>query len=500
MTTSNSSSAPSRATSLVETFNGLTTPQKLLIITSLGFLLRLYVTFAAVTIATDSINYINIAKEFTGGNYYGIFNMDRPPLYPLLLSLVSYVIPDYEMAGRVVSLVFGTLVIPITFYLGRLIYNERIGLVTAFFVAIHPYLIRYSGEVLTEGLYYFMAASVTFFGLKAIRDKSVYLMFLVGLMGVLAYLTKPGGIGFLMIISVLIVATDYFGLKGGVVKNWVKKVLMLGASWAVYLVFSLPYLLYLRQESGGEVILTGRGTVADVGHTAVKVVTTGHSLDAFASHFPEAFTYPFFLLFLVFLWKIVGRIRRRDFTWVELCFFGIQVFYYVIYITADAHRRYLVQVMPLGMVMSALGFIYIADHIKKKKKETAILSIALLLLFFTAVQLPKGLTRLKAHHLPEKLAGQWFVKNNGAGRLILTKSSLMPYYAEGVYLQLPRDVSALKDAVAYGKERNALFMAGYTRKLREIYSDFDQERDEVLLEVETFTGKKEGDFVIYTIR
>lgn len=471
---------------------GLTVEQKLILITCLGFVLRLYVVLNAVTISTDSITYIRLAREFSEGNYLGILDRDRPPLYPLLLSLASFVFHDPELSGRVVSLLFGTLVIPVTFRLGRLVYNERAGVITAFFVAIHPYMVRYSGDILTEALYYFLVASTTLLGLKAMKERSIRTMLLAGLSSVLTYLTKPGGIGFMMIISALTVFYNPTGLK----REWKKRVLLAVSGWWVFLVLAFPYLLYLSRDFG-EIRMTGRGTMADVMETVWRILTQGAYVVDFAKHYPEAFSIPFFLLFLVFLWKLPGRVRRRELTSIEVCFIVIQLFYYFIYLVAGARRRYLVQIMPLGMVFAAMGYIYIEDYLRRRKGERGTVIVTALLLFFTAVQLPQGMVRLKAHHLPEKVAGRWFHENMGGGVPILIKTPIMVYYARGEYIALPDGPTRLDEFVEYGRRNGAEYMAGYTRKLRKRITDFDGEKDRLLDEVASFYGEEEGEFVIY---
>jgi 4-amino-4-deoxy-L-arabinose transferase-like glycosyltransferase len=260
---------------VMDFFKNLSVGQKLFLITCLGFFIRLYVVFNAVTVSTDSVLYLELAREFSKGNYHGGLNIIRPPLYPMTVSLAYFIFGNLELAGRVVSLFFGTLVIAVGFYLGRQIYNERAGLLTAFFIAIHPYMVRYSGSVLTEGLYHFLVAAVTLLGLKAISSRNIGFMFLTGLLSVLAYLTKPGAIGFPMVISLWVLFYKIRNIK----EDWGKRLILLASLWAVFILTALPYLLFLYQETGG-VAITGRASIIG---TIYSMVTLKFVLNNFGN-------------------------------------------------------------------------------------------------------------------------------------------------------------------------------------------------------------------------
>jgi 4-amino-4-deoxy-L-arabinose transferase-like glycosyltransferase len=222
-------------------------------------------------------------------------------------------------------LIFGTLVIPVSFYLGRHIYNERVGLITAFFVTVHPYLIRYSGDTLREGLYYFLAATVTLLGVKVIFTRSLRLMFLVGLFSFLAYMVKQGAIGFLIIISLWIVFYNIRQIR----EDWRERLALLASGWVLFILMALPYLLFLHQEIGGMAI-TGKMPLKILFTRIYTIATfnnTEHWVD-FLKHFPEAFSIPFFVLFLFFIFKRF----KEGFTSSEVYLISILVGYSVIYL------------------------------------------------------------------------------------------------------------------------------------------------------------------------
>jgi 4-amino-4-deoxy-L-arabinose transferase-like glycosyltransferase len=456
--------------------------QKLFLLLAAGFLVRLYVVLNAVTISVDSIVYLNLAQEISSGNFYGGMSLSRPPLYPMLISFFSFLFSDQELAGRLVSLIFGTLVIPVSFYLGRFIYNEKVGFITAFFVAVHPYLVRYSGDVLTEALYHFLVVTVTILGLKALFSRNIALMLLVGFFSFLAYLTKQSGIGFLLMLSFLVVFYNFGEMR----TDWEKRIRLLVSAWSVFILLALPYIFYLYQETG-LITVTGRTEFTPEGFdTAKKLIT-------FLKHFWEAFTIPFSIFFL---WGVFKRFRG-GFSRYEYGLIAILVAYWLMYLSLHPARRYLIQLMPIALVFPAMGFCYVEEWLKERIKGKAPVIIVVLLLLLTAVQLSKGLVSLKAHHLPEKLAGLWLMEHEGKGTTIMTRKPIVVFYAKGNYVRLWD--GNLKDVIEYGRKRGVQYIAGYIHRLREKIPDFDKEKILLLKKVASFRGQKGEDFVIYKL-
>lgn len=81
---------------------------------------------------------------------------------------------DYEMAGIWVSVIFGTLIVLPIFYLGRAIFDEKVGFLSALFATVHPSLNISSGSVLTESTYHFFLATSVLFSWNAFSKGKFY--------------------------------------------------------------------------------------------------------------------------------------------------------------------------------------------------------------------------------------------------------------------------------------------------------------------------------------
>jgi mannosyltransferase len=71
----------------------------------------------------------------------------HPPLYYYTLHFWTRAAGDSEFSAAFLSLVFGLLVIAVSYQLGREMYGSRIGLLTAFLLAISPFNLWYSQEI-----------------------------------------------------------------------------------------------------------------------------------------------------------------------------------------------------------------------------------------------------------------------------------------------------------------------------------------------------------------
>src|SRR5208283_1474018 len=111
----------------------------------------------------DGISYATMAEQFSKGLFGQALGSVFPPFYPLFIALFHFAIPDVELAGRLVSLVFGMVTIYVSFlFARRLLHDETKAAWVAFLLAFQPYLVRYSGAVLSESIAVFLFAVTVF--------------------------------------------------------------------------------------------------------------------------------------------------------------------------------------------------------------------------------------------------------------------------------------------------------------------------------------------------
>jgi asparagine N-glycosylation enzyme membrane subunit Stt3 len=102
--------------------------------------------------------------------------------------LVSFDSTNVEIAGRLISLFFGTLTLIPVFYLVKEVVGQKGAIFSGLFYSFHPYLVTYSGMLLSEATYWgLLTLSVYFFWMGLKRGKILGLI-VSGLFLALAYL------------------------------------------------------------------------------------------------------------------------------------------------------------------------------------------------------------------------------------------------------------------------------------------------------------------------
>lgn len=255
------------------------TDKKLWILLSLACAIRLYIWYVTPVFAKDGISFINIATRFTEGNFYEGLKHPYHPLYSLLISLGAIAGLGFEISGRLVSLFFGTLSVAILYVFGKKMFDPKIAFVSATLLTFHPYAARLSADVRCDSTYFFFYLVGFGLGYIAIISKKSYLFFLTGMASAFAYLTRPEGLSIVIIVSIwTIIQLIGFGKP-----YWKNNVRMLCLLLIGFLIFSSPYILYLKHYTNFWVLtqkkqiskISGIATIKEVLYGSQKSETSG---------------------------------------------------------------------------------------------------------------------------------------------------------------------------------------------------------------------------------
>ena len=105
---------------------------------------------------------------------------------------------------RLYLILFGTLTVIVFYLIGKSVFDQRVSFVSSVILAFHPYAVRFSADIISEATYFFFFISALGLGYFAITNRKLLLFVLTGICSALAYLTRPEGIGVIIIVASLV--------------------------------------------------------------------------------------------------------------------------------------------------------------------------------------------------------------------------------------------------------------------------------------------------------
>lgn len=168
-----------------------------------GLLLRFWTMAHVDILSRDGFYYCIVARKIHDGHWLAaaqgwfIFN-PYPPLIALTIWLTGW---SVEFAGQLLCAVPSALsVIPLYFWT-KSAFGRRVAVVTTLLGAFHPIIIRNSGEVMREGLYWFAMLTAVYFLWECVRRSSFWRAVVGGLFGTVAMLTRIEGLAIFPLVA-----------------------------------------------------------------------------------------------------------------------------------------------------------------------------------------------------------------------------------------------------------------------------------------------------------
>ena len=484
---------------------------------------RLYLLSQYYCISSDGLRYIEAARDFFAGNISAGLGSVYPPGYPLMVAAAFAVVRDWELAGQLLSLIFGVgLLVPL-FFLLRDTFDERVAGIGCLLASLSPFLARYAAHVRTESAYLFFATLALFLLARGVEQNRPGRFFTGGLVAGFAYLVRPEAVGLLVVIPGFLVF---------------RRIVQEERSWAAigkfsallatgFLLFALPYIVYLSIDTGqwGALSRKAGGTLAinlenagvlDTGENgespaarsrdffdlirkhpfqyAMKVVT---DLPLAVGAFFEIlhFSYvPFLLIGLFFAFR--GQFwRRREFLLLSF------VLFYLIGLTMIlVRRRYSLQLVPVSLGWCAIGGLWVWEYCKASFSDRASrIAMGSIAAFFLAATLPKTLSPISAEKGYIREAGRYLGTLNQDGKLkVAVLDDRISFYAGTKTLALNGlDESALGD---YLREHRPDFLAAETKSWQRYFPNAAQRPEDLGLSFDTeFVGTRNDRLLVFKV-
>lgn len=182
-----------------------------------AFGIRQYMALVSPVISPDGILYINNAKMIASGRLGEISSHSFFNLYIFLIVLFQKVFANWETAGRMVSVLSGSLTIIPLFLLIKRMMGLKVSIAASALFAINPRLVEYSADVLRESSFWFFSVTALWLAWVGITEKNKIYLVLSGLCIGLSIFSKIEGIAVLAVIVLWIswyFIQNSFNLRG----------------------------------------------------------------------------------------------------------------------------------------------------------------------------------------------------------------------------------------------------------------------------------------------
>jgi 4-amino-4-deoxy-L-arabinose transferase-like glycosyltransferase len=438
-----------------------------------AFTMRLFIANAQV-IAQDGLLYIKIARNISSGNLqsiteYGIFN-----LYSFLIALFQKVFQDWELSGKMVSVILGSLTAIPLFFLIKGLFSVRIAFISALCYSVHPRFVEYSSDVLREPTCWFFSIMGLWLAREGISRQRYSLFALSSLSVGLAMVTRMEGVVFFFVI-ILWILWELFSDR-----TVRRKTLIYLCIFLISLpILMAPLLLVVKYrihrwelghpiEKISQLVMADEGIEADVLKTAsprMKVfqeISERHRYVMFIMEvlykFVKSFNIVLFALFLLGLYKRVSTPHSKadiiSALWFLAAFCGL--FFYVMRIHYLGTRHGLLMVFP-ALAWAGVGFFEIRERIRKwfggmeLFQRYARLDTLFLIILILIVLIPQTVFSYRYDKVELKKAGI-VLKNMGfsnATFIVQPTLNRVAFYADAESVPLPDkiDNNVMKELV-----------------------------------------------------
>lgn len=500
----------------------------LFLILVLAFALRLgWALHSAHAVENEGAEYARIAQNLLHQHRYnGILGGPEsifPPLYPCLIAVGSFLTGDTEIAGRAISVVMGSLLVVPVLFMGRRLFGLRTGYLAGALIALQPLLVALSASVYVESTYLTLLFGGLYFGIRALDFDHLRHAFLCGLLLGLAYLARPEGLAYAVLVGVFIALALAFR------ETPTETALKYACTLAVAtMILVIPYATYLTAR-GGTLRLEGKSALNEIinqrmnrgmdyleagyglgphlepegpyltaDQFALKVPSMSHELATMArSYFHGIVGRTAHVVIgvamerafgstLICLLALVGIFRPG---WADRKWFGEGLLLGAAGLTLIillslrfVWGRYLFPFLPFLVLCAAVGIDFISRRIVQCLRGTKLARVAtvtplvltatLLLWAMPGVPRDRELAESSEKYLKE--AGRWLDRYKPGSKSLMAVGSTLPYYANGTQLYLPYTDSTRALAYIHGKRPDFIVLQGDELNTRPYMRDWFQ--------------------------
>jgi len=458
----------------------------------------------------DSVFFLSIARNILEFGEIGWIGYHEPLFYSLVTAVFSFFSDNLLDAGILVSRVSGLMLVAVTYYLAKDIYNKKVAVISALFVALMPHIQTISTSPQSEALYSLLITSSVYLLYLTFKKRTVLSCIVAAVFFTLAYLTRSEGIFVFVFLVCSLILIDF--RKMGLKSKFPFYALLI---FIVFTVLSFPYFLYLkghyktwtlgtkssaiyfwirnksfndpdpeRLEWGlspeGELNLISMKSKDVINYwlkdpsksIRIYMKNLKQEIPGFIPNSSGIKQYPQVLPIYFALPLVIGLLIRklRKASMEGDCYLmSVFLIFFIYPFFTEGWWRYLVNYSPVFMILSASGFNEVNEYLKKRsntgtsEKRTNMLFFILLTVIsayhiWTLVgkKLPPDMKRYNDRKyelaMESKKAGLWAQKNLPPKSNYMISWSRLAYYLDGKWTAMPE--TDFTNMLRYAKKNN----------------------------------------------
>ena len=214
---------------------------------SAGIRVLAYLYWGTGTIESEGAEYAKIAENLRNGvGYVGLVlpgpQVHFPPLFPFLIAGASFLTNDYELAGRLVALILGSLLPLPVFGIASRLFNRPVGIIAGMLTLLYPLSVYLSFMVLSEGPYATLILTAVYLVVRTLNGSTVRSWALIGGAFGICYLLRAEALA-PFAISVLFA---FFATCG----SRIFRFRLAASAIVVFLLVALPEIIFIHGATG----------------------------------------------------------------------------------------------------------------------------------------------------------------------------------------------------------------------------------------------------------
>lgn len=295
-----------------------------------------------------------ISRDPSLSQFFPVFRA-HPLFFQFTLSLV-YQIWISDWIGRLLSALFGLTSVFVTYRLGKMLYNWKTGLIAALFLAIMPYHVVVSRQVLLDGPMTFFATITLFLVARYALSKNPVWLYAAGAGLGLTFLAKETGVIFTGSVYLFLALSPGVGVR-------LRDLIL---SSIIMVLTMLPYPLSVALAGGGGSENSGNYLVWQFFRRP------NHLWSFYLETVPGEIGLAVILLAIIGLWVL-----REDGSWREtllLSWIVVPVVFFQLWLTKG--YQYLVPIAPACALLAARPLSHWISNITSKRISGYIFRIA----------------------------------------------------------------------------------------------------------------------------